>query len=302
MSLLKNLFPSSSSFAKYKYQVTFFVWIKEQVHYIHQLRIMKYSLFLATTTGFATRTLTTSSTTTSTTTLSTNTLVHAFTTAVTTTSRNPRQVPVSVSSLSPFAKSSLYMSSSTSTTSTMMSDTLMGAQSMIDAILDEKNCGPVMVRLAWHDSGTYDVNLKDEAWPKAGGAIGSIRFAPEITHGANAGLSNAIAILEPVKTAFPNVSYADIFQMASARAIELAGGPKIDMKYVRYLFAVVAVAVVYVGRFQCVLLALFKWQSCRVCQSVCVCVCIMSCVCVTCVYDTRCPPKEQFQIFHLHMS
>ena len=116
-------------------------------------------------------------------------------------------------------------------------DTLTGAQSMIDTILDEKNCGPVMVRLAWHDSGTYDVNLKEEAWPKAGGAIGSIRYAPEITHGANAGLANAVALLEPVKAAHPDMSYADIFQMASARAIEMAGGPKIDMKYVWYFVA-----------------------------------------------------------------
>ena len=109
---------------------------------------------------------------------------------------------------------------------------LDGAQKAIDAILDEKNCGPVFVRLAWHDSGTYDLNVKED-WPKPGGAIGSIRFAPEITHGANAGLAGAIKLLEPVKDAFPAVSYADIFQMASARAIELAGGPKIDMKYGR---------------------------------------------------------------------
>jgi len=108
---------------------------------------------------------------------------------------------------------------------------LSGAQTQIDAILDEKNCGPVFVRLAWHDSGTYDVNIKE--FPKAGGAIGSIRFEPEITHGANAGLAAAVALLEPVKAAFPAVSYADIFQMASARAIELAGGPKIDMIYGR---------------------------------------------------------------------
>ena len=109
---------------------------------------------------------------------------------------------------------------------------LQGAQNQIDSIIREKNCNPIFVRLAWHDSGTYDVHLKDEPWPKAGGAIGSIRFAPEITHGANAGLANAIALLEPVKAAFPSISYADLFQMASARSIELAGGPKIDMKYV----------------------------------------------------------------------
>lgn len=109
---------------------------------------------------------------------------------------------------------------------------LEGAQVMIDSIIDEKNCNPVFVRLAWHDSGTYDDSLKTETWPKAGGATGSIRFAPEIKHGANAGLAGAVALLEPVKTAFPDLSYADLFQMASARSILLAGGPIIDMKYV----------------------------------------------------------------------
>merc|ERR1719276_151501 len=110
---------------------------------------------------------------------------------------------------------------------------LDGAQSMVDGILKEKNCGPVFVRLAWHDSGTHDVSLADKEWPKAGGAIGSIRFDPEINHGANAGLAGAIKLLEPVKEAYPGVSYADIFQMASARGILLAGGPAVDMKYGR---------------------------------------------------------------------
>jgi L-ascorbate peroxidase len=107
---------------------------------------------------------------------------------------------------------------------------LTGAKSMIDKIIDTTNANPLFVRLAWHDSGTYDHTIKTE-WPAAGGAIGSIRFEPEIKHGANAGLAGAVKLLEPVKEAFPEVSYADIFQMASARSIELAGGPKIDMQY-----------------------------------------------------------------------
>jgi len=109
---------------------------------------------------------------------------------------------------------------------------LTGAQGAIDKILEEKNCGPIFVRLAWHDSGPHDASVKD-AWPKQGGADGSIRFDHEITHGANAGLSGAVSLLEPVKKEFPAVSYADIYQMASARAIEVASGPKIDMKYGR---------------------------------------------------------------------
>lgn len=119
-----------------------------------------------------------------------------------------------------------------STSLAVTTSELAGAQSMIDALIEEKNCGPIFVRLAWHDSGTYDQNVAS-GFPKAGGAIGSIRFAPEINHGANNGLSHAVKLLEPVKEAYPGVSYADIYQMASARTIALAGGPAIDMKYGR---------------------------------------------------------------------
>ena len=55
-------------------------------------------------------------------------------------------------------------------------------------------------------------------------------FKPEIEHGANAGLAAAVDMLKPIKAKYPDVSYADIFQMASARAIELAGGPTLEMR------------------------------------------------------------------------
>ena len=126
-----------------------------------------------------------------------------------------------------------FTSSTTTTTSLAVTKAdLAGAQTMIDALIKEKNCGPIFVRLAWHDSGTYDRNV-EAGFPKAGGAIGSIRFAPEINHGANAGLINAVKLLEPIKEKYPSVSYADIYQMASARTVALAGGPVIDMKYGR---------------------------------------------------------------------
>lgn len=107
---------------------------------------------------------------------------------------------------------------------------LEGAASMIDEILDKTNAGPFFVRLAWHDSGTFDKYIT-EGFPKCGGANGSIRFPPEIDYGNNAGLGGAVKLLEPVKKAFPEVSYADIFQMASARGIERAGGPALGIKY-----------------------------------------------------------------------
>lgn len=59
---------------------------------------------------------------------------------------------------------------------------------------DDGSYGPVLVRLAWHASGTYD------ALTGTGGSNGAtMRFAPESDHGANAGLKAARDFLEPVK-------------------------------------------------------------------------------------------------------
>lgn len=59
---------------------------------------------------------------------------------------------------------------------------------------DDGSYGPVIVRLAWHCSGTYD------AATGTGGSNGAtMRFAPEGDHGANAGLKHARDFLEVVK-------------------------------------------------------------------------------------------------------
>jgi L-ascorbate peroxidase len=60
-----------------------------------------------------------------------------------------------------------------------------------------------------------------QQWPACGGATASIRFSPEIDHAANAGLGGALKLLEPIKARFPDVSYADLYQMASAVAVEV---------------------------------------------------------------------------------
>lgn len=88
----------------------------------------------------------------------------------------------------------------------------------------ETPCQPIMVRLAWHDSGTYC------AASKTGGPNGHIRFAPESTYGANAGLGIARDLLEPIHAAHPGMSYADLYQLASVVAIEVCGGPKIPFR------------------------------------------------------------------------
>ena len=97
--------------------------------------------------------------------------------------------------------------------------------------IDEKNCNPIFVRLAWHDSGTYDQRI--QAFPQRGGANGAITHEPELSMGANNGLDKAKAYLQPFKAKYNLVSWADLIQMASACAVEAAGGPAIPMKYGR---------------------------------------------------------------------
>lgn len=87
---------------------------------------------------------------------------------------------------------------------------------------DDGSYGPVLIRLAWHASGTYDI--KDGS----GGSNGAtMRFSPESDHGANAGLHVARGLLEPVKKMYPGISYGDLWTLAGAVAVEEMGGPKI---------------------------------------------------------------------------
>ncbi|CAA6663850.1 unnamed protein product [Spirodela intermedia] len=108
---------------------------------------------------------------------------------------------------------------------------LKSARKDIEELLRTTFCHPIMIRLGWHDAGTYDKNIKE--WPRRGGANGSLRFEGELKHAANAGLVNALALLQPIKDRYPGITYADLFQLASATAVEAAGGPKIRMKYGR---------------------------------------------------------------------
>lgn len=111
---------------------------------------------------------------------------------------------------------------------------LKEAKRLVKNLVSQKDCAPILVRLAWHDSGTYDNANANKPWPNAGGAIGSIVTDHEINAGPNAGLQKAItAYLQPIKDVVPEVSWADLIQLASATAIEEKGGPAIPMKYGR---------------------------------------------------------------------
>jgi len=89
-----------------------------------------------------------------------------------------------------------------------------------EMIAADPDVGPTMVRLAWHSSGTYDKMSKT-----GGSGGGTIRFKEELAHGGNAGLDKLVAKLEPVHEKFSAVSYADLYTLAGATAIEAAGVP-----------------------------------------------------------------------------
>lgn len=108
---------------------------------------------------------------------------------------------------------------------------LCAAKKDLLALIDRENCNPILVRLAWHDSGTFDQRIP--SFPARGGANGAIIHKGEINFGANAGLSKAVNYLRPIKEKYPLVSWADLIQMASAVAVEHAGGPAIPIRYGR---------------------------------------------------------------------
>lgn len=90
---------------------------------------------------------------------------------------------------------------------------------------DDGSYGPVILRLGWHASGTFD------AATGTGGSNGAtMRFAPEGDHGANAGLKAARDFLEPVKQQFPWITYSDLWTLASVCAIQEMGGPSIPWR------------------------------------------------------------------------
>ncbi|XP_038888127.1 L-ascorbate peroxidase 3 [Benincasa hispida] len=90
------------------------------------------------------------------------------------------------------------------------------------ALIANRNCAPIMLRLAWHDAGTYDVVTK------TCGPNGSIRNEEEFSHGSNNGLKKAIDFCEEVKSKHPKITYADLYQLAGVVAVEVTGGPTID--------------------------------------------------------------------------
>lgn len=110
---------------------------------------------------------------------------------------------------------------------------LLRAKGLLKDRIHAKSCGPILLRMAWHDAGTFDKN-DGRPWPEPGGAIGSLRSDEEIHAAPNAGLKKGINVyLMPIKNQCPEISWADLLQLGGATAVEEMGGPKIPMRYGR---------------------------------------------------------------------
>lgn len=59
------------------------------------------------------------------------------------------------------------------------------------------------------------------------------RFPTEANDGANAGLALARSILEPIKAKYPWITYADLWTLAGAVAIESMGGENVVQPWQR---------------------------------------------------------------------
>mmetsp|Transcript_30432 Transcript_30432/g.72989 ORF Transcript_30432/g.72989 Transcript_30432/m.72989 type:complete len:315 (-) Transcript_30432:200-1144(-) len=105
---------------------------------------------------------------------------------------------------------------------------LPAVRSALGKLVKDKNCGPILIRLAWHDAGTY--SKEDES----GGPRGVMRLEgeqSEANFGANNGLDIARDLIANIKEELAaDMSYADFWALASIVAIEEMGGPKVTFR------------------------------------------------------------------------
>jgi len=106
-------------------------------------------------------------------------------------------------------------------------------KSDIKALVAEKKCGPILIRLSWHDAGVYSTGALTGGCPNA-----AMRFAEsgEGAFGANAGLPDAaVGFLKPIADKYvpATISNADLWTLAANVATEAMGGPAIPTRFGR---------------------------------------------------------------------
>ena len=92
----------------------------------------------------------------------------------------------------------------------------------IKSKIETKNA-PGLLRLAFHDSGTFCKQSKD------GGVSGSITHTDEIKREENDGLQKSVNLVKQLKEELSNISLPDIIAISGAVAVEICGGPTIDV-------------------------------------------------------------------------
>ncbi|ODV61187.1 heme peroxidase [Ascoidea rubescens DSM 1968] len=88
--------------------------------------------------------------------------------------------------------------------------------------------GPVLVRLAWHLSGSYDKD--DYSGTKGGSYGGTMRHKYEAKDAGNNGLVHARSFLNKIKQDNPFISTGDLYTLAGIVAIQEMNGPKIGWR------------------------------------------------------------------------
>jgi hypothetical protein len=98
----------------------------------------------------------------------------------------------------------------------------IAVRSAIQDLVDEGN-GEKFVNLAFRCAETFR-----ETDYRGGCNRARIRFPPESDWISNEGTSDALELLEPIKTMYPDVSYADLIVLAGQTAVEAAAGDAMD--------------------------------------------------------------------------
>ncbi|KAE9403920.1 heme peroxidase [Gymnopus androsaceus JB14] len=88
---------------------------------------------------------------------------------------------------------------------------------------DDGSYAPVVLRLAWHCSGTYDKDSKTATTLQC-------VLPRSLSHGANAGLNVARELMAKIKEEFPWISYGDLWTLGGVAAVQEMAGPKIPWR------------------------------------------------------------------------